>query len=202
MVRVLESESEDVIVYGPYLRIDENGLVYGKSKRKLYSGYVTRHLFESMFVHMGGSMFPKKAVQEMGGFDESLSVCEDYDLLLRLSLKYRFIALPEPTFKRRRHTANLSRPSFKNCLADLKVLERFYYEKGGNKQVPVDIALRSFAERAYRAAKSAVREGSYKAARNLLVRSFGLLLRTYLAGAVFGDLQSYKRTGKYFQDFL
>ena len=85
---------------------------------------------------------------------------------------------------------------------DLKVLERFYYEKGGHKKVSMDTALGSFLKRAYRTGKAAAREGSYKAASNLLVRSFGLLCRTYLAGAVFGDPQSYKRTGKYFQDFL
>ncbi len=202
MVRVLERESEDIIVYGPYLRIDENGVVCGESRRKLYSGYVTRYLFESIFVSMCGSMFPKKILQEAGGFDESLLAAEDYDLLLRLSLKYRFIALPEPTFKRRRHTANLSCFSFRNCLMDLKVLERFYYEKGGHKKVPMEVALGRFFKCAYRAGKAAVREGSYKAASSLLLRSFGLLSKTYFAGAILGDFQSYKRTGGYFQDVL
>ncbi len=202
MVRVLEGKSEDVFVYGPYLRMAENGLVYGKSKRRLYSGYVTRYLFKTIFASLCGSMFPKKILQEAGGFDESLPVAEDYDLLLRLSLKYRFIALPEPTFKRRRHTANQSSPSFKSCLTELNVLERFYYEKGGHKKVPMEVALGRFFKCAYRAGKAAVREGSYKAASSLLVRSFRLLCKTYFAGAILGDFQGYKRTGGYFQDVL
>lgn len=200
MVRVLESEFEDVFVYGPYLRMDENGLVYGKSKRRLYSGYVTRYLFQGIFASMCGSMFPKKILQEAEGFDESLPVGEDYDLLLRLSLKYRFIALLEPTFRIRRHSANLYSPSFNNCLMDLKVLERFYYEKGGHKKVPMEAALGRFFKCAYRAGKAGVRKGSYKAAGSLLVRSFRLLCKTYFDGAILGDFQSYKRTGGYFQD--
>ncbi len=202
MVRVMETESEDVIVYGPYLRIDKNGVLCGESKEKLYSGYVTRHLFQRIFVHTSGSMLPKSVLQEVGSYDESLRVCEDYDLWLRVSLKYRFVALPEPTFKRRRHCTNLSFPSFRNCLMDLKVLERFYYEKGGHKKVPMEVALGRFFKRAYRAGKAAVREGSYKAAGSLLVRSFRLLSKTYFAGAILGDFQSYKRTGGYFQDAL
>ena len=202
MVRVEESESEDVIVYGPCLRIDENGVACGKFKGKLYNGYVTKHLFQRIFVHASGSLFPKSVLQEVGGLDESLPVAEDYDLLLRLSLKYRFVALSEPTLKIRHHRAKLSSPSFKNCLTELNVLERFYYEKGGHEKVPMDTALGRFVMCAYRAGKYAVREGSYKAASSLLVRSFCLLSRTYFAGAILGDFQGYKRTGGHFQDIL
>ncbi len=188
MVRVMKAESEDVIVYGPYLRIDENGVVCGESKEKLYSGYVTRHLFQRIFVHTSGSMLPKSVLQEVGRYDESLWVCEDYDLWLRLSLKYRFLVLPEPTFKRRRHRTNLSCLSFKGCLTELNVIERFYYKRGGYKKTPVDIALGSFIRRAYRAGKYALRERSFKAAGNLLIRSLGLLFKTYLTGAILGDV--------------
>ena len=82
MVRVMETESEDVIVYGPYLRIDENGELCGKSKEQLYSGYVTRHLFQRIFVYPSGSMFPKSVLQEVGSYDESVRVGEDYDLYI------------------------------------------------------------------------------------------------------------------------
>jgi len=127
-------------------------------------------------------------------------VAEDYDLMLRLSLKYRFVALPEPTLKIRHHRAKLSSPSFKNCLIEMKVLERFYFKKGGHKKIPMETALGRFFMCAYRAFKYAVREGSYKAAGGLLVRFFCLFCRTYFAGAILGDFQGYKQTNGYFQD--
>jgi len=172
MINVMEAEDEEVIVYGPYLRIDEKGNVCGRCTRKLYSGYITSHLFENIFVHSCGSMFPRSALQEVGGFDETLPVSCDYDLWLRLSLKYRFIALPEPTFKRRRHSGNLSNISSKNQIAELHVLERFYYEMGGHKVVSKKIATRRFAEEEYRIGTRSLRENDLTTAREYLHRSF------------------------------
>jgi len=172
MMKVMESEGGDIVVYGPYLRIDENGNVYGRCKRKLHSGYIASHLFQNILVHSCGSMFPRNVLQEAGGFDETLPVCSDYDLWLRLSLKYRFIALPQPTFKRRRHPANLSRVSSKNQIVELQVLERFYYERGGKTVIPKKIAANRFGKEEYRVGICALQEGNLTNAREYLIRSF------------------------------
>ena len=172
MIQVMQAEGGDVIVYGPYLRIDQNGQVYGKFKTRLHSGQITKHLFQNIFVYSCGSMFPKKVLETANGFDTSLPVCSDYDLWLRLSLKYRFIALAEPTFKRRRHTGNLSAASTENRILELKVLERFYYEKGGDSVVPKKIAMRRLSKEEYRVAVAAMREGKLQVAREYLRKSF------------------------------
>jgi hypothetical protein len=131
-------------------------------------------------------MFPKSVLEEAGGFDTSLSVCSDYDLWLRLSLKYRFIALSKPTFKRRRHPGNLSAGSLQNRITELEVLERFYYERGGDKVVPKRIAMRRLSKQAYRAGKCALADEPQKA-KGLLIKSLRLhpTLKTilYLAWA-------------------
>ena len=172
MVNAIESQSDEVIVYGPYIRIDANGKNFGRCERKLYSGFVTRYLFENIFVHSCGSMCSKKIFLELGGRDESLKVCSDYEFWLRASLKYRFIALPEPTFKRRRHMENLSKVSSQNCLTELQVLERFYYEKGGDKIVPRNVAMRRLSREEYRVAKSALAERNFTLATDYFHRSF------------------------------
>jgi len=158
MVETTETQSDKVVVYGPYLRIDQNGNVYGRCKRKLYSGNITKHLFQSILVHSCGSMFPKKILQQAGGFDTSLPVCSDYDFWLRLSLKYRFIALDKPTFKRRRHTGNLSVDSSKNQIVELKVLDDFYYNKGGDKVIPHRAAMKRLSKEQYRVGKCLLKE--------------------------------------------
>lgn len=183
MVAVMQQEAEPVIVYGPYLRIDQRGNIIGKSKRKLYSGFVTKYLFQDIFVHSCGSMFPKNALEETGGFDTSLPVCSDYDLWLRLSLKYRFIALPKPTFKRRRHPGNLSAGSLRNRITELEVLERLYYEKGGNAVIPQRIALKKLSREEYKVGKYSLIEKDPVAA----VRYFRKSLRRHPnIKAVFG----------------
>jgi len=172
MMEVMTREKDDVVVYGSYLRIDQNGNVYGKCKRKLHSGYVTKYLFQDIFIHSCGAMFPKRILQGRPAFDTSLKVCSDYDLWLRLSMKYRFVALPEPIFKRRRHSANLSTASFENRLAELKVLEDFYYKKGGKEIIPKHVAMKRFGKESYRAGRHAIREGLYAQAYELLLKSF------------------------------
>ena len=165
MVNVMEAENEEVIVYGSYLRIDKDGNVCGRCKRKLHSGKITKHLFQNIFVHSCGSMLPKRVLKAAGGFDETLPVCCDYDLWLRLSLSHRFIALPEPTFKRRRHKDNLSVYSKANRLTELKVLERFYYQGGGRCVIPEKLAMRRLSEETYRVGKCALKEGEHQEAK-------------------------------------
>ncbi len=174
MVSTMLGEQEDVVVYGNYLRIDQHGSIYGRSKRKLYSGYITRHLFKDIIVHPNGSMFPKKALEEAGGFDTSLKACYDYKLELKMSLKYRFIALSEPTFKKRRHSSNTSRDSFVNRKAELDMLTDFYYNGGGRNVIPKRIAMRRLSKEGYRAGRWAIKEQLYNQAYELLSQSFRL----------------------------
>lgn len=175
MVTAEEKESDDVVVYGGYLRIDENGNVTGNvtsnRKRPPYNGYITVQLFQGIFIHSGGSFFPKRILGGENGFDTSLPVCSDYKMWLNLSLKYRFISLDEPTFKRRRHSSNLSGYSYENHLTELEVLEGFYDTKGGKEKIPQSVAHRRLAKQAYRTGKCAMKEENYPVAADLLRKS-------------------------------
>ena len=171
MVDAMDAQGGDAVVYGSYFRIDQSGNVYGRCKRRLRSGSITKYLFQTILVHSCGSMFPRK-IMTSEIFDTSLKVCSDYDLWLRLSLKYPFIALSDPTFKRRRHMSNLSSPTLDNCLTEFKVLKDFYYNKGGSGVVPKKTAMKVFSKEACRAGRCAIREGLYAQACQLLRQSF------------------------------
>lgn len=160
MIDAVPKDREDVIVYGPYAAIDENGRPLYRKKKKLCSGKITQQLFENILVHSCGSLFPKKILISAGGFNTAFPVCSDYDLWLRLSLNYDFIAVNQPVFKRRRHGGNLSQPSFKNRFTEYEVLRKFYYEGDGKKYIHPKTAEKRLAKELYRAAKSAVRESN------------------------------------------
>ncbi|MBN1788115.1 MAG: glycosyltransferase [Sedimentisphaerales bacterium] len=168
MIKAMPDGADDVIVYGPYVAIDENGDILRRRKRKLYSGRITRYLFENILIHSCGSLFPNRMLVGEGGFDASLPVCSDYDLWLRLSMKYDFIGLQEPVFKRRRHSGNISQLSFVNRNTEYKVLENFYFNKGGKDIIPGNLAMRRLSKEQYRAARSAIRESKEKEACELL----------------------------------
>jgi glycosyltransferase involved in cell wall biosynthesis len=171
LVKVAESENGNAIVYGSYFRIDKDGRIDGRCKRRLYSGDITEQLFKTIFVHACGSMFPAKILRESPAFDTSLHICSDYDLWLRLSTKYKFIALNEPTFKRRRHETNLSKASMENCMIEYQVINRFY-ENGGREFISPSVASTALSRKQRRAGRYALREGMYERAIELLSGSY------------------------------
>ena len=172
MIKVMEAQNEDIIVYGSYYRINENGKIYGRCKRRLYSGNITIPLFSTILVHACGSMFPTRVLRESPAFDKTLNICSDYDLWLRLSTKYKFIALSEPTFMRRRHSSNLSKASLENCLIEFQVINRFYNDNGGREIIPKAVASKVLSKKKCRAGRYAIKEGLYDQACELLNESF------------------------------
>jgi alpha-1,3-rhamnosyl/mannosyltransferase len=171
MVQAMPQDSEGVIVYGPYVAIDKDGNILRRRKKKLYSGKITRYLFENILVHPSGSLFPKRVLVGAGGFDTTLAVCSDYDLWLRLSLKYDFIGLQKPVFKRRRHSGNISKICFANQNTEFKVLEKFYYNGRNRGVIPTGAAMRRLSREQYRAARSAIRESMEQTACDFLRES-------------------------------
>lgn len=190
MVAAMPDDRDDVVVYGPYTAINEFGESLYRKKKKLYSGRITQRLFENILIHSCGSLFPKKILAGAGGFDTSYPVCSDYNLWLRLSLQYDFVALQKPVFKRRRHIGNLSQPSFRNRYTEYNVLERFYFEGGGKEKIPVRAAMKRLGKEQYRAAKSAIRESKNQIGCDLLKNS---LKRHFNAKAFFWLLMAEMR---------
>jgi glycosyltransferase involved in cell wall biosynthesis len=172
LLETLYKHGPDVIVYGTYIRIDEKGNQLKRKKRRLPSGNITAELFDRIYVHSCGTMCKKKILPKVGGFDASLHVCSPYVLLLKLSLKYRFVPVGKPVFKRRRHYGNLSERKYVNMKTEFDVLEKFYYNDGGRNVISQQRAMKRLAKEGYRAARCAIREGLYDQASQLLEQSF------------------------------
>ncbi|MFA6175674.1 MAG: glycosyltransferase [Phycisphaerae bacterium] len=171
MVQAMPQNSENTVVYGPYVAIDETGRILYRRKKQLYSGRITEHLFENILIHSCGSLFPKKIFMEQAGFNTALPVCSDYDLWLRLSLKYDFISVDEFVFKRRRHSGNISKISFAGRDTEYKMLENFYYNTDGKNAIPHSPAMKRLSKEQYRAARSALRESMKQTAINYFEQS-------------------------------
>ena len=88
--------------------MDEDGRPLKGHHRSMVGGQVTRALFQSTFVDTPGVVVRKALLDTLGGFDESLAVCEDYELWLRASLYTPFVLVDEPLFRRRILTCSLS----------------------------------------------------------------------------------------------
>jgi glycosyltransferase involved in cell wall biosynthesis len=59
-------------------------------------GEIFTHCLRLCGVGMSTVLIEKKLLQQVGGFDDSLRCCEDYDLWLRISCRYPFLLIDKP----------------------------------------------------------------------------------------------------------
>ena len=172
LMDVIDSYSPEVVAYGSHIGIDENGKRLRTKQRRLPSGNIVINLFEYIYVHSCGTMCAKRIYEREGGFDTSLRRCAVYKFLLGLSLKYNFFPVDGLTYKRRRHRDNLSDHSFEGRKIEFDVLEDFYFSSGARNVIPRHRAMRRLSKEAYRAGRSAIREGLPEESYKLFSQSF------------------------------
>ena len=77
--------------------LNTNGKVSGEKRTFPDKDKYLRSLLVGNYI--GGTSFPllrRSAVIEVGGFDEEMQSCQEYDLWLRLRFKYQFRTVNEP----------------------------------------------------------------------------------------------------------
>ncbi|MGH7827514.1 MAG: glycosyltransferase [Candidatus Binatia bacterium] len=81
-----------------------------KARHQKPSGDIFRRSLELCLVSPSAVMMTRQLFENTGGFDESFSVCEDYDLWLRIALDHVVPLIPPPlVVKRGGHADQLSR---------------------------------------------------------------------------------------------
>ena len=84
-----------------------------RAKHRKPSGDIFRASLELCLVSPSAVMMTKRLFEEMGGFDESFPVCEDYDLWLRIAVDCPVPLIPAPlVIKRGGHADQLSRSTW------------------------------------------------------------------------------------------
>ncbi len=179
-VNALASDQGPRIFYGPMQPVDFRGRVVPGRTKPCHRGQITEKLFCSSFVHVPTVVCRKSLLMRMGGFDEALPVCEDYDLWLRLSVDEPFGLLDEPLARRRLHADRLSKTDMShNLTVKAEVLRRFYESKRTNGHLDPALATRRLARACYVAGRAAFREHRFGRACEMCRAS-----RTY--GAAWG----------------
>lgn len=115
---IFQSDPGIDVVHGDEAIIDEHGDVVSLDNMKRHSGRITRQLLADNSVSITTALVKRRCFEEMGGFDASLEVADDYELWLRFSARYwfhyepgivacyRVMADQISTDKRRRFSAN------------------------------------------------------------------------------------------------
>lgn len=106
----MRADSESMVCYTDEIWIRKGVRVNQRRKHRKYSGWIFERCLPLCIVSPSSVLMRREFFEKVGCFDESLPVCEDYDLWLRASLRFPFHFLLEGLIiKRGGHSDQLSK---------------------------------------------------------------------------------------------
>jgi len=122
----LFNKSEKIgVVYSDAEYIDGDGNVLPRLKRSYHEGTIKEELLLNNFINFNSALVRRGCIRDAGGFDESLSMGIDWDLWLRISTKYEFAFLSEPTYSYRIWANQMSHQKEKRLKNAEKIINKF-----------------------------------------------------------------------------
>ncbi|BAY12821.1 glycosyl transferase family protein [Calothrix sp. NIES-2098] len=124
--RLQDNPSADV-AYSWTNYIDEQGNFLTQGAHLTFNGNVYEKLLMGNFLENGSNpLINKQALIEVGGFDTSLKSAEDWDLWLRLAIRYLFVGVSSPQILYRVSATSMSTNLLRMENACLQVMERAF----------------------------------------------------------------------------
>ena len=146
-VAILDTRPDIGLVYGGWRFIDEEGRSLPGEGRPRGEGDMLPALLLGNPIHPLAAVVRRALVAEVGGFEESLRGCEEWDLFLRLSRRgMRWASLDAPLAEYRLHPAQSHGQTRMMLASAVRVLERFF----ADPELPP--GLRAMEGRAFQAA--------------------------------------------------
>jgi glycosyltransferase involved in cell wall biosynthesis len=129
-VALLESAPNIGLVYSDSYFINDKGITSGTffDFKEPYKGSVTCPLFLGNFIPCLTTVMRKRILTGIELFRTDLTITEEYDLFLRLSIRTQFDFVNRPLAKYRVHATNTSRNMQKGVFEETAVLEHFYHD--------------------------------------------------------------------------
>jgi glycosyltransferase involved in cell wall biosynthesis len=116
---------ECAMTVGDHLFISSDGSYLSNSRKACLQSSHYEELLKSNFIEMISTvLFRRSVLEEVGGFDTTLSVAEDYELYLRIARVYPISSHSALTGEYRLHRTNASRNSELMLRMTLQVLRR------------------------------------------------------------------------------
>jgi glycosyltransferase involved in cell wall biosynthesis len=126
---------EAAMVYGGHVRIRGDGSQIGSEIYRPISADPYADLLAGNVIGMNAVvLYRRDVLLTVGGFDESLRRCEDYDLYLRLAQRYSVASHPQIVAEYRWHGRNISRDTSRMLEAVLLVHDRHREQKGDRQR--------------------------------------------------------------------
>jgi len=167
----LHSRTEYGAAYGRTAKRKMDGSI-DRSWRKEFceSGWITAGFFMKGFFPLSSLMIRSQILNRTTRFDEALTISEDLDFVLRLSLRTKFLYVPDAMVICRSQQDGLTLSSYDDgftLLQTLFVLHRFYWDLGGREKIDKKAAMHRLGYKASKIAKSLYSQGARKTALSL-----------------------------------
>ncbi len=126
-LKTLQQNPQAAAAYSWLDHIDESGQFLRIGCRTNVTGDVYPEFLVCQFLeNVSAALIRTQALLEVGGFDESLTHAEDWELLLRLAARYHFVSVPSTHILYRTSTKSATANLDRMETEFLKVLERAY----------------------------------------------------------------------------
>ena len=130
LLEKLESDSMLGMVFPDYFLVDTQGEVLERQKRHDFDNEVK--LFDQA-AHGACTMIRVQFLREIGGYDESFSCQDGYELWVKFTSKFKVSNINEPLFYYRKHGKNLT--SNEDRILDTRATINSKYVKKFNKEI-------------------------------------------------------------------
>jgi len=122
---LMNSIPKTKICYTEEIWIRNGVFVNPKKKHQKYSGWIFEKVLPLCLLSLSSTVFHRSVFEEVGIFDEDLPACEDYDLGIRVALRYPIHLITKPLIiKRGGHSDQLSRKYWGMDQFRVKALEK------------------------------------------------------------------------------
>ncbi len=133
MVREFENEHLGML-FGDWYLIDENNEVLGVEQRHNFNKDVT--LYDQP-AHGACTMFRKSCLMQLGGYDETITRQDGFELWLRFIEQFEVGNINVPLFYYRQHSKNLTKDEVKLLDTRSEILSKHAQKKKGDKNIKV-----------------------------------------------------------------
>jgi glycosyltransferase involved in cell wall biosynthesis len=204
-IPVLERDSSIGLVYSDWAITSENGETKASQLKDLKpaSGYVFDGLVQCGFILTSGTVVRRSCLEDVGHFDKTLSIAQDYDLWLRICYRWKIELVNKVLVTKRDRNGNLSSNLVKTATERIalfdKALKNFTDMTPATRRLVKnqlaynhwDVGYYHFDQLSLREArKSFACSLSYQASN---ARALGYLAATFLPSSVLRVIRTAKR---------
>jgi glycosyltransferase involved in cell wall biosynthesis len=125
-IPLLEHDPEVGLVYSDWTVVSDQGVLEPSylSNLPTASGYVFNELVQSGFILTSGTIVRRSCFDDVGDFDETLSIAQDYDLWLRICYRWKIVLVNKPLVIKRSWDGSLSSNLLKTAVERIALFEK------------------------------------------------------------------------------